>query len=384
MVVHPEGRIIDKKYQWMQNIDFEELILKSDLLPRNKELLSGFIRDARLGKTIKKRQKKRIGRPRLMKYYQDLSKLDGYFRKPLDEVTQADMERFITDLEEGRYCKKPLKGQRVGDAYSSETQVCIKKVIIKFYKWLLGDGKEVPELVEWIDTSSEDKQFCAVSRGHFESMRSRMVSNTPLNLTRNKALVTVLFDSGCRADELLNVRIRDLDFQGATYKLSILYSKTKSRTVLLPLSKEFLDEWLDLHPLRDNPLAQLFPVSYVRLCRIVKSAARSIGRDDVTPHGLRKSSATYWANRLSRYQLCYRFGWSLHSREPDRYVDAAALEQQELAESVLREDDNRVRDELRAVREELSLMQERYEELLRSDRDELQSIIEDVKHKSRN
>ncbi len=35
---------------------------------------------------------------------------------------------------------------------------------------------------------------------------------------------------------------------------------------------------------------------------------------------LRHSSATYWAPKMNRYQLCAKYGWAFSSDMPDRYI----------------------------------------------------------------
>jgi len=52
----------------------------------------------------------------------------------------------------------------------------------------------------------------------------------------------------------------------------------------------------------------------------------------VYPHLFRHSSATYYASRLNRQELCYRYGWKFSSDMPDVYISRAGMESKELDE----------------------------------------------------
>ena len=128
----------------------------------------------------------------------------------------------------------------------------------------------------------------------------------------------VLFDSGARAEELLNVRLKrehvfwkeDLN----CYMIRLEYSKTKPRTISLPLSTSYMTSWLEVHPAKDNPQAQLFPMTYPAMKMVVSRLGRRALGKRVTPHMLRHSSATFYANKLKNpYKLCYRYGWTMAS-----------------------------------------------------------------------
>lgn len=370
MVVPAAGRIIDAKYRWIYELDLAMYIDKTDLLEHNKDLLKRFVSDARAGKTIKRGAKKKVDKPRLIKYVQDLKKLDKYFRIPLDAITGHDMERFINDLEEGRLKKSDNK------PYSVETQVCTKKIIIKFYKWL-NDGK-VPAIVEWIDTSYKVKDYRAPREEQIRAVLDRMTSNHPDELIRNRALIMVLFDSGARADELGNVRLEHLvKDESGNYRMRIEYSKTKARTISLPLASEYLEKWLLVHPQRQEPQAQLFPVSYTAMHHLVARAGKRAGLK-ITPHALRHASATYWGRHLSRYQMNTRMGWAMSSKQPDRYIDQEGLGEEKVVQIVEQTNVQRLKNENDGLNRRLALLEEQLNRLMQADKEELRQIIRKV------
>ena len=49
-------------------------------------------------------------------------------------------------------------------------------------------------------------------------------------------------------------------------------------------------------------------------------------------HLFRHSSATYYATKLNRQELCYRYGWRFSSNMPDVYISRAGMESKHLDE----------------------------------------------------
>ena len=110
-----------------------------------------------------------------------------------------------------------------------------------------------PELVEWIDTSEVIKEVSALTQAEVMKMIDATAS------PRDRALIMVLFDSGARAEELLNVRMKPEHIfwkdELKSFMMRIEFSKTKPRTISLPYSKMLLRKWLEVHPAKTNPCA---------------------------------------------------------------------------------------------------------------------------------
>ncbi len=328
-------------------------------IERNKELILVFIRDCRLGKTIKGKQKKVIGVARCTKYIHILKKISSWFNKPFDEVAQADMEKLIEDLENDKY-KAELKGRdgktiRV-KKYAHSTKLDYKRTIKKFYKWLLGNNDHYPELVEWIETYDIVREIRALRRKEVEKLADALG-------IRNKAIVMFLFDSGARVEEALNVRLGDLTKAADSYKVRIAHSKTKPRTIHLPICPKYLEMWLNECGQKDEK-SFLFPLTYEALRRMLHRAGKKVLNKHVTPHMLRHSSATYYANLIKNpYKLCYRYGWVMSSDMVNRYLDREGILEEETPEIVKTHDISKLEKDNQFLKEELAIVREFNREL---------------------
>jgi len=333
----------------------ENLKKDNEIIPENKKFTIDFLKDCELGKTIKNKAKKKINSSRLLKYTSVLKTLSRWFNKPFDKVTQEDMERVISNLEKNKYKTKTKKN------YSEETKLDFKKAIKKFYKWLLGENVRYPEIVEWFDTSYVMSEIPALTREEVEKLADACK-------VRDKALIIVLFDSGARIGEFLNFRIGDLTWkeEGRYYMIRIKHSKTKPRTISISMSTIALNNWLEAHPDRNNPNAQLFPIVYDAVRMFIKRIGKQILKKDINAHLLRHSSATYYCHKLSQYQLCYRYGWSMASKQPARYIDREGIMEEETAEKVKEDDVFNLKKENRRLQETMALFKTQQEKLERA------------------
>jgi len=102
-------------------------------IPRNRKLIKQFVSDCLLGKTIKNRAKKTVGKARLSSYFSFLKLLDNYFKKSYTRVNLKDLENFIRDLQEDKIINK------FGRPYTEESKHTIKATVLKFWSWLYND-----------------------------------------------------------------------------------------------------------------------------------------------------------------------------------------------------------------------------------------------------
>lgn len=325
-----------------RNLERELQVLEAckQILPENRRTLIRFIRDCRLGRTVKRGARRRLTASRCRKLIFSLKVFAIRLDCAFESVTPERMEQFILDLEEGRIKKR--KSNRSSGAYRVSTVVDIKKILKKFYRWLIPDHDRVEELVGWFDTADQPPELKTFGYDDVE----KMMMHAPTLQAR--CLLKLLFDGGFRAGEIFNVRLADVTFsqsesRGLLGLIRIRVSKTKPRTVSLPLATDHLIAWCEAHPEGGrvwpdgrfepaNPQATLVIYSYHYCQKLVRQLGGRVLGERMYLHRFRHSSATYYAKRLSHYQLAARFGWTMSSNAISRYVDASGI----LADQVAR------------------------------------------------
>jgi integrase len=136
---------------------------------------------------------------------------------------------------------------------------------------------------------------------------------------RDRTLISLLYDSGCRPSELLNLYLRDIIFDDDGL-IVFFNGKTGSRRVRIITtldSDKFLKEYLEF-----NNLDLIFGrLSIERLNQIVKGYAQKIGiHKRVYSYIFRHSRATHLAKLLTEQQLKIYLGWSMSSKMVSVYV----------------------------------------------------------------
>jgi len=230
-------------------------------------------------------------------------------RKNFEDVSREDVEGFFKWLKENGY----------RDGTISSMAAKLKR----FYKWLLGDDDHYPPQVSWLKANSVKNKL---PREILSVEEIKAMANAADNI-RDKALVLVLYESGLRAGEFLDLRIRDIevDEYGAVLHVS---GKTGDRRVRIISSAPALLEWINHHPKKDDPDARVFGrygdnrrMSYTALRNLLIRLAKKAGvRKNVHPHLFRHSRATHLARYLTESQLSKFFGWVQGSRMPQIYI----------------------------------------------------------------
>lgn len=118
---------------------------------------------------------------------------------------------------------------------------------------------------------------------------------------RNRALVILLIQSGLRVSELINLRIKDLDFEQHTIRVAHGKGDKLRYTTLPPLAEQFVKEYLDERFMGnyDGQNAYLFaneneePFTRQNITQIVRAYVnRAVGRNDIGAHDLRHAYAS--------------------------------------------------------------------------------------------
>lgn len=155
---------------------------------------------------------------------------------------------------------------------------------------------------------------------------------------RDRALVMVLYDTGCRQEGLLGLRIKNIQFDEHGAHIHIRETKNNSeRYVRTVRSTADLKLWLSMHP-RPNPESPLWtsmrpphePIGEDGLWHMLRRLARRAGISKrVHAHGFRHTRATHLAKSLTDGQMRVHFGWGRHSSMPAYYAELSGRDTEE-------------------------------------------------------
>ena len=141
---------------------------------------------------------------------------------------------------------------------------------------------------------------------------------------REKAFISILYESGCRISEFLALRLKDVVADEYGFLLRV-NGKTGPRQVRIIEYQQFLKLWLNFHPLKSNKDAHLWldeygrPMSYTATRLFLQRLGKKLGIK-LHPHLFRHSRATHLANHLTESQLKEFFGWTQASKMAQVYV----------------------------------------------------------------
>ena len=331
----------------------------NEILETNKKYILDFLDDCQLGKTVIGRAKKRIKPNRLTKYLSTLKQIARHLKKDFKAISQKEMEDFITKVDSNSLGHITSNGGHINREYTEWTRRDIKVTLKKFYKWLLGANIEYPKIVSWIDTHIKESDPPALSIDEIRTMAEYA------NGIRGKALIWSLFETGARASEFLNIRIGNAVKKDNYHLLRIEFSKTFKRTLPVYEGHNYIDEWIKIHPMKDNLDAQLFPIKYSALNQWLKRLGEKAIRKNVNPHLLRHSFATWLAGKkVGRYQMCKLMGWAMSSDMPDRYIDRQGVVEEETLNNIRGDELKQAQTVNSELKKELTDLQMKYSQIM--------------------
>jgi site-specific recombinase XerD len=250
--------------------------------------------------------------PRILKLLWQLKQIEGILKKPLEKATNEDLKRVVINIEDRDY--------------KDWTKHDYKVTLSKFYKWLYKcEEGEKPEVMKGIKTSMKNGLHRLPSEILTEEDIIGLLNGT--NKPKEKALISVLYESGCRIGELSLLKMKNINFD--KYGSQILISgKTGDRRVRLISSTPYLSNWLELHTDRENPEAYVWiaknskePMGNSSIRDMIQTIANKINlKKKVNPHAFRHARATNLANKLTDAQMKEVFGWTKNSDMASVYV----------------------------------------------------------------
>lgn len=313
-------------------------VKNSSISKKNKDLILGFYENCVL---------EGLSKPHIIKYLCELKLVAQAIRKNFDKASKKDLQDFVRILQER-------------EDISISTKQAYKVALKKFYKWLKGNNEEYPEEVRWIKATLSRSRMKLPSEGDLltEEEIKRLIEAA--EHPRDKAFVSVLYESGGRIGEVASLQVGNINFDEHGAFISINEGKTGARKLRLIASTPYLTTWLQNHPFKDDKKAPLWisigwknhskKLQYDAIRIFLKQLFKKVGiKKRSNPHSFRHAKASFMANYLTEFQMNQYFGWVQGSDMPSVYVhlsgretDARILEingikqEKELKESLLK------------------------------------------------
>jgi integrase len=295
-----------------------------EISSEDRKALVRFLAELQLGKINKGRK---ITERRCVKYLDVLRTPLEFFGKSTSKLTLKDIESFEKHLSSGQL----LSDRKT--PYADATKVDIRRGLRVYLRWKLGSAKAT-KLTDWLDTRDVWKTPDFLKETDVEKLYKACKS------PEERYVIAILFDAGARASEFHNIRFEDIDLPEESRNhvrltLKEEYSKTKGRTISLywKHTLEAVREFLALRRLNgtrsDEPV---FTRSYTAVRLFLRRLGKKVLGRSVHYHLFRHSSATYYADKMNRQQLCIRYGWTFSSNMPDIYIARAGVDMKELDE----------------------------------------------------
>jgi integrase len=316
------------------------------------------LNDLALGKVNKG---KKISETRQLKYLDLLRTPLEYFNKPISKLILKDMEAFEKALSSDKlksYKKEP---------YAQSTKSDMRRLLKIYLKWKLGNTDKFRKLTDWLDTRQTKRTPDYLSEEQIEKMYKNCKN------ARERFLIAVLFDGGFRAEEFHNIRYEDIQLpkENENYPritIKTEYSKTEGRTVSLfwKYSLNAVRDYLNEREAEGiKSTDPVFNNSYDNTRQfLIRLGKKAIDRP-VHYHLFRHSSSTYYASRLNRQQLCYRYGWKFSSEMPDIYISRSGMENKELDEKFAGTELEAVKKDNEKLKIEMGITKTKFEEEIR-------------------
>ncbi|MFW6048155.1 MAG: tyrosine-type recombinase/integrase [Candidatus Natronoplasma sp.] len=280
-------------------------------LKENKDLLDSHIED--ILDFDRNLELNDYSQARRYKYLSKLPKLAKELDVPFDEAEKTDIEDVVLWIK---------RREDINDTTKYDYKVLLKR----FFKWV--GGGEYPKCIDWLEINHDQSNNKLPEEMLVEEDIEELTKNA-LN-SRDKALIALLWETGGRIGELIDLTIGSIEDHKHGFKI-VVEGKTGSRRLPLIESVPYLKKWLEDHPDRENKEAPLWvnigkvnegkKMSYPSIRKMLKEIReRSDVEKPVNPHNFRHSRATYMATRFTEAQMCEWFGWVQGSDVPARYT----------------------------------------------------------------
>ena len=278
-------------------------IEKMKLTPKTRKLIERFDKEHRESLSIATRTN----------YLNMLRTFLEATKKPLESIGKEDITDFFDR-----------------DKHSEGTRNLLKQTIMRFYRWMNG-GQEYPEFIKQIKNSvlKIKRSYDNLDPDDLLTPEDVKKLISMVGNERDRAFLSVLYESGGRIGEILSLRIKDVVFDqhGSRVKIE---GKTGKRQIRLVDSSLDLRNWLEGHPLKEPErfvfvsLHQGYGSGLTRLwaANLLNVLKKRSGISKKTnPHSWRHARLTELANRgFTEFELKKFAGWRMDSKMARVYI----------------------------------------------------------------
>lgn len=220
--------------------------------------------------------------------------------KPLISWNQKDMTGYILQM----------KNEGYADSFIESTKFLLKK----FFTWL-----KKPKVIEGIKVKNFKRKLKSTEILTPDDV-DKLIETA--NNNRDKALIAFIFESGARINEILSIKVKDLQETEAGLKVLIPATKTGEdyRPCLCVHSGQYIRNHV-LYPAL-KPDDYLFDMSKVSVWLKLKELAKIAEIDKpISAHKFRHAQATYMVRKGYQESIIRaKLGWTDDSRMIARYV----------------------------------------------------------------
>ena len=190
--------------------------------------------------------------------------------KPFKEMIKEDILAFLDSI------RRPETKDPTHKWIGTYNQRLIN--LQRFFKWLYSPDiepskRQKPKVIENIPTLKR-KEKSKYKANDIWTKQEQVIFLQYCGNKRDRCYHAMAIDTGCRPNELLKLRIKDIVYKTAEtsqYAEVQVNGKTGNRTVPLIVCIPYVKDWIDDHPQRTNPHAYLF-------CGLKKNFGRALTR----------------------------------------------------------------------------------------------------------
>jgi len=317
---------------------------------------------------------KELTERRQVRLIHDMSLFFKIYKKATNKVTREELQTLKENLLNDKIVKQN------GSPYSDSVKEGITETLVRYLEFKYPKkmnsfiSKNNKPLRQWFIMRSKKKTPEILTE---EEIKKLYNEAKPL---WQKYAIAVLFGSGMRIEEFLNVRFEDIEQPSKSFPYFQIdvreeYSKTLGRKIGMYWEHctEAITKYLASIDKKDNK-NRILEVNYDAVRMALGRLGKKVLDKRVHPHMFRKSSATFYASRLNRQQLCKKFGWTFSSDVVDVYINRSGVNEVEVKDVMLNDDISVLKKEQQEMESKFMAREKEYAEMFAHLKKELSSL----------